>query len=375
MNQRNMVALGLCAVLLTVMVSAGEKTQSFSAKKGGQLELRADAGSVTVRGWDKDEVYVRVQSLNEEQLKSVTMSEGGGKVLVEFRWAQNRNVEDLQFDISVPSSFNIDVRTAGGGLVVQSPLSGTLKGTTAGGSIKLGNLGGTIQMETAGGEISSGDISGDVTVRTAGGNIDLKSASGVAIISTAGGGITVGGVGKSLQASTAGGNIDIGRVGSDLSASTAGGSIKVKSAHGNISLNTAGGSIELTSGSGKVSASTSAGNVTLSDIEGSVNAHTTAGDINVFLNPSAGDQSMLATSAGSIVLTVPTNAKATISARSRGPFSGMGDTDNSQIHSEYPLTHSAGGHGEGEGEVILNGGGHRITLETMIGTIEIKKPH
>lgn len=374
MNRRNIVALGLCVALLTVVAKAGEKTQSFNAKKGGQLELRTDAGSVTVRGWDKDEVFVRAQSLNEDQLKSVTMSEGGGKILVEFRWGQSRNVEDMQFDVSVPSSYNIDVRTAGGELTVQSPLSGTLKGSTAGGSIKLGNLGGTIQMETAGGEISSGVISGDITVRTAGGDIDLKSASGVATISTAGGGITVGSVGKSLQASTAGGDIDVGKVGSDLSASTAGGSIKVKSAHGNISLNTSGGSIELTSGSGKVYANTSAGNVTLGEIEGSVNARTAAGDITVFLNPSVGDQSTLTSSAGSIALTVPPNAKATISARSRGPFTGRGDTDNPQIHSDYPLTYPGGGHGEGQGEVVLNGGGHRIMLETMIGSIEIKKP-
>jgi len=373
MNRRNTLTLGLCIVLLTVLVSAGEKTQSFNVKKGGQLELRADAGSVTVRGWDKDEVFVRAQSLNEEQLKSVTMSEGGGKVLVEFRW-NGRDVKDMQFDISVPTSFNIDVRTAGGELVVQSPLSGTLKGNTAGGSIKLGNLGGTIQMETAGGEISSGDIFGDITIRTAGGDIDLKSASGVAIISTAGGGIKVGSVGKSLQASTAGGDMDIGKVSGDLSASTAGGSIKVKSAHGEISLNTAGGNLELTSGSGKVSANTSAGNMTFGEIEGSVNARTAAGDITVFLNPSVGDQSSLATSAGSIVLTVPPAAKVTISARSRGPFTGRGDTDNPQIHSDYPLTFPGGGHGEGQGEVVLNGGGHRIQLETMIGSIEIKKP-
>lgn len=370
MTRQTIVVLGLCVVLLTVVVAAGEKTQSFSVKKGGQLELRADAGSVTVRGWDKDEVYVRAQSLDEEQLKSVTMSEGGGKVLVEFRWGQHRNVEDMQFDISVPSSFNIDVRTAGGGLAIQSPLSGTLKGTTAGGSIKLGNLGGTIQMETAGGEITSGEISGDITIRTAGGEIDVKSVSGAAMISTAGGGITVGSVGKSLHASTAGGDIDIGKVGGDLSASTAGGNIKVKSAQGAIALNTAGGSIELSSGRGKVSANTSAGDILLIDIEGSVSARTAAGDITVTLNPSVGDQSMLATSAGSIVLTVPPNAKATISARSRGPFTGWGDKDNSQIRSDYPLTHPGGG----QGEVILNGGGQRITLETMIGTIDIKKP-
>ncbi len=100
--------------------NAGERTQSFPAKKGGALEVRVSSGKVTVKGWEKDEVFVRVQSTDEEQLKKVELSQGGGKVLVEFR-LDGRHGEDMRFDIQVPSSFNIDLKTGGGELTLEGP--------------------------------------------------------------------------------------------------------------------------------------------------------------------------------------------------------------------------------------------------------------
>lgn len=362
--------LGL-SLLAATIAAAGERTQSFPAKKGGALEVRADGGSITVRGWDKGEVFVRVRSLNEDQLKAVSMSEGGGKVLVEFRW-NNRSVEDMQFDISVPSSFDTDLKTAGGGITIEAPLTGTIKGNTAGGDIKLGNLGGVIRVETAGGGISAGEIAGDFTVRTAGGDVEVKGVTGEAEVSTAGGNISAGNVGKTLRASTAGGNIAIGKVGGEVTASTAGGNVKLESGQGHVSLSTAGGNISLNTAKGKISVNTAAGNVDLHDVAGSVNARTAAGDLKVTLDPSANESSSLQTSAGNIVLTLPEKARATVVARARGPFTGWGGKEDSQIRSDFPIT-KAEARGEGQAEISVNGGGHHISLETMIGTITVKK--
>ncbi len=370
MTLRRIVVCLLGAVVLSGAVRAAEKTQSFSVKKGETLEVRADAGDVSVKGWDKDEVFVRVQSLNEDQVKAVSMSHGGGTVLVEFRW-DHRSVEDMHFTINVPSSFNIDLQTAGGQLDVQGPLSGSLKGSTAGGSVTLGDVSGTVRMETAGGEITVGNLTGDLTGRTAGGDINVRGVSGEAEVSTAGGTIAIGSVGNNLHASTAGGDIHIGKVGGELNVSTAGGNIDVQSGHGTVSMSTAGGSITMDAGQGKISANTSAGNILLKNIEGSVVARSNAGNIDVTLDPSVGkESSSMATSAGNIVLHVPSGAKATIRARARGVFGG---DEGAGIQSDFPVTRPAGRHGETEAEVVLNGGGQRITLETMIGSISIKK--
>jgi DUF4097 and DUF4098 domain-containing protein YvlB len=362
---------GILTLILTLGFTAiaGEKTQSFPAKKGGALEVRAAGGSVFIKGWEKEEVFVRAQSMNDDQLKRVEITQGGGKVLVEFRW-EGREIEDMRFDIQVPSSFDVDLMTGGGELSIEPPLTGVLKGSTAGGNIHLGNVGGTIRMETAGGDISGGTITGDVNVRTAGGGIVLENVSGTVEVSTAGGDIKIGSVSKTLRASTAGGDIAIGKVSGEVSASSAGGSIRLQAGQGAVSLSTAGGSIAIESARGKVNANTSAGDVDLRGIEGSVNARSAAGNLNVTLDPAVGEMSSLATSAGNVVLTIPAKARATIYARVGGPYVGRGGKDEEHlIRSDFPITYQEGS----TGHVELNGGGHKVTLETMIGRIEIKK--
>ena len=366
MNHRVAFAgLLLAASVLAATGSAADKTQTFAAKKGGTLEVRVDGGSVTVKGWEKDEVTVRAECIDAEQLEGVTFSEGGGKVLVEFR-SRHRNVEDMKFEASVPSSFNVQIWTAGGQLDLPGPLTGSLKGETAGGEITLGKLGGKLRFSTAGGRITAKDIAGDLEVRTAGGDIEVKSVTGTAQLSTAGGRIKVENAAKSLRAETAGGEIEIGKVGGDLKASTAGGGISVGSVQGETSLNTAGGAIELSGGTGKLAASTSAGDIILGQFSGSVNLRTAAGDINVTLDPAVGESSSMATSAGSITLTLPPTAKASIMARARG----WGEEETGHIKSDFPMTKPGG---RDEVEITLNGGGHRITLETMIGSIAVQK--
>ena len=357
-------ALAATVIVSAALVSAGEKTQTFPAKKGGTLEVRVEGGSVTVKGWEKDEVTVRAQCIDEEQLEGVTFSEGGGKVLVEFR-ARQHNVEDMHFEASVPSSFNVQIWTAGGELDLPGPLTGTLRGETAGGEVTLGKLGGKIRFSTAGGSIKAADISGDLEVRTAGGDIDVKSVTGTAELSTAGGRIKVDNAARTLKAETAGGEIEIGKVGGDLKASTAGGSISVGSIQGETSLNTAGGAIAIAQGTGRLAATTSAGDIRLKEFSGAANLRTAAGDIAVTLDPAVGESSSMSTSAGSIRLTVPATAKASILARARG----WGDEEAAQISSDFPMTRPE----KDRAEITLNGGGHRIMLETTVGSIAVLK--
>jgi len=327
MNTRLVFAWILISAVVVMNVSnAGERTQSYPAQKGGSLQVLVDGGAVKVKGWDKPEVFINVSSLNEEQLKHVTFSQGGGKVLVEFKW-ETRNLEDMRFDITVPSSFNVDIRTGGGELTLLSPLSGELKGSTAGGSIILGNLGGNIRMDTGGGDVSGEDINGDLAVRTAGGDIKFRDLSGSGEISTAGGSVTVESAARSLRVSTAGGNIQVGKGNQEVQLSTAGGNIRVGSIQGKGSLSTAGGSISLTSGKGTIHANTSAGSVTLGKVEGSVRARSSAGNVSVELDPAIGEASSLATSAGNVVLKIAESCRATIHVRTHGPVMGDDDRD------------------------------------------------
>lgn len=373
----------LTGILLPAIVLAGERTQSYPVQKGGTLQVHADAGDVVVKGWDKDEVFIRVTSLNDDLLKRVKISQGGGKVVIELDSDRN-NMENVLFDIKVPSAFNADLRSGGGDLTLKAPLSGDLRGYTGGGSIFLGDLGGTIRMETAGGDIEAEDISGDLTLSTAGGDIKVKSIGGTGEISTAGGSVKIDAAARHLRVSTAGGDITIGKAknaddqtashgSADLSLSTAGGDITVGSAQGNIDISTAGGSISMASGRGRIKAKTSAGNVSLEKVQGSVNARTAAGNVAVTLDPAIGESSSMTTSAGNVLLRISEGARATVHARTHGPEMEFDEDEESDfIRSDFPVD-SGGRRKAGQADVTLNGGGHTIKLETTMGMIEIRK--
>jgi DUF4097 and DUF4098 domain-containing protein YvlB len=366
------VLTAFLAVLFAVQAgAAGERQQTFAVKKGELLQVDVGGGGVTVRGWEKEQVQVTVRSTSEEQLKRVEMSQGGGKVLIEYRWEARRQ-ERIDFEVMVPSSFNIDLRTGGGNLEIASPLSGDLRASTAGGNITLGALGGRIRLETAGGNIESGQIGGDLDARSAGGEIEIAGATGEVQVSTAGGNVRIGNTGKRSRVSTAGGDIVLGRIGGEVEASTAGGNIRVESGQGNISLRTAGGNVELRSARGRVLAESSAGNVRIQELQGSVTARTSAGNIDVTLDPTPKESSALSTSAGDITLRISEKAAATIHARSRSPF-GPDDEDAAGIDSDFPMTREPGSRHGAEVRIDLNGGGHRIQVETLIGSISIRK--
>lgn len=373
MRPRVLWILSCAAAILSAQTAiAGERQQSFQAQKGELLQVNVGGGNVTIRGWEKNEVLVKVRSVNDEQLKNVEMSQGGGKVLIEYRWNERRQ-ERIDFDISVPTAFSVDCRTGGGNVELLAPLSGTVRAGTAGGNVTIGDLGGKISLETAGGNIRAGQINGDLEARSAGGEIKLAGAVGEVNVSTAGGDLTIGNTGKRMRASTAGGNISIGKISGDIDASTAGGNIRAESGQGTIALRTAGGNVELRSARGKVMAESSAGNVTLEEIQGSIMARTSAGNIDATLDPSVKESSTLSTSAGDITLRISDKARATIVARSRS-LRVMGEEDDrGAIESDFPFVREPGSGDRIEATIVLNGGGHRIQVETLIGTIRIKK--
>jgi DUF4097 and DUF4098 domain-containing protein YvlB len=355
------IILCALALLCTPAGNAAEKQFAFTVKKGDMLDVRTHEGSIMVQTWEKDEVSVRLHSLDEDRLTEVTAVQGGGKILVE-----DNGYGDLSIVVRVPVTFDLELKTGAGDIGVKGELKGELRGTTGGGDIALGKTTGGVTVQTAGGDITSEEVTGDGRFRTAGGGVSVKGVTGLAEISTAGGDIVIGAIGKTLHASTAGGDVRLESVGGDCEISTAGGNITVGSGAGKTSLQSAGGDIELRTGKGNVYVNTAGGNITLHNIQGSVRARSSAGDITVMLDPSVGESSSISTGAGNITLAIPSDAKATIQARCPDL---SGEDESGPIQSDFPVIRRKGG----DVEIQVNGGGHKVMLETKVGEISIKK--
>jgi DUF4097 and DUF4098 domain-containing protein YvlB len=368
-----LVALLMAGAALASAQELGSRAKSFPVSKGGTVEVSTGNGDIRVQAWNKNEVYVDVEGVDPDELDRLEMKQSGNTVLVKFRprW---RSGSDVRFNVSIPSEFNLELRTSGGDIGIKGAVKGKLKGSTSGGDIRLENVDGMIEMTTSGGDVECGIVQGDATLKTSGGDIRLERASGDVQVATSGGDIRVGDVGKSLKARTSGGDIVIGDVGGEVNASTAGGDIQVGKVTGRAVLSTAGGDIKLKSASGTVEVKTAGGDLDLRGVTGSIEGKTAGGNIVAELTPSGKGRSALKTAGGSIRLYIAETAKATIEATIEVRDWG-GKSRDYDVRSDFEMKSYKK---EKDGDLIeavieLNGGGEVVTLETVNSNIEVRK--
>src|ERR1700690_4013046 len=112
----------LAALLSTTLASAGEdgsKPKSFNVSKGGTIEVSTSRGDIHISPWDKNEVSVVIEGLDDEDLDKVKMTQNGNIVRVSYRSRWEDGSGHVRFAISVPSQFNLDMNTSGGDLEVK----------------------------------------------------------------------------------------------------------------------------------------------------------------------------------------------------------------------------------------------------------------
>lgn len=378
---RVVLSILLIAVFVSLPAFADpdvKREKTFSVGKNSSLDVSVSGGDVLVKTWDKSEINVVVEGLDDEDMEYVKMSQSGDDVRVTYRpkWG---NHGGGRFVMTVPAQCKVDLRTSGGDIELQGNLTADAKGSTSGGNIMIEKVKGAVSMSTSGGDVKTGDIDGKADLRTSGGNIFLASVNGEATVSTSGGDIRIEKVGKKLDARTSGGDIDVGDIGGDANLSTAGGDVRVGKVSGSASLRTAGGDVVLKGASGTVEAKSSGGDIDLKNITGSIDAKTAGGNIDAELNPSGKGDSELKTAGGDVKLSIPATAKATIEAviRIRDDW-GSSRRNKYDIKSDFKAdTYDKRGGKDDYDEIratyVLNGGGENIYLETVNGYIEIRK--
>lgn len=371
------------------------------AKKGGTLYLTTPKGSIEVQSWDKDQVRVEVTKKADAFTESgarelladaqvfIETAEKGVAVRVESK--EDLDDLDLEFHLSVPHVYSLDLNTSGGSIAI-GDLEGQVLAKTAGGSIEVGQIkNGKVDVETAGGSITIGTVSGTVEAETAGGSIHITRAGETIRAETSGGGIEVGEGSQGVHAETSGGSIKIGKAGGLVEAETAGGSITVGPSEGDVRVETAGGSIHISESKGTVDAETAGGGITVDGSGGPVRLSTSGGGIQIakargfieaetagagidaelaLTDMAADGHCTLTTAAGNLTLYLPAALPATIDAQLRIERKVGRDY---RIYSDFPITIQGEGTKLITGRGEVNGGGNLMKLYTTNGDIYIKK--
>ena len=262
---------------------------------------------------------------------------------------------DARLEIEVPTGTGaVDIVTRGGAVGVQD-IEGSVRVRTSGGSITMSGVGGAVLAATAGGSVRLGTVGGPVDCVTAGGSINLADSGKSARLKTIGGGIRVANVNGDLEAETAGGSIEVGNVSGTVRAITGGGSIRVVEARHDIHADAGAGDIRIDRAMGALVVSSGAGDILAS-----------------FQRGSGLRDSVLETSVGSIVVSLPESLALTIDASVRLARGMRG------IISEFPsiqVNRFGGPFGPASVEAAgaINGGGATLTIRNGVGRIEVRK--
>src|SRR5688572_17291343 len=141
---------------------------------------------------------VTIDKINENKVKVVVR-------LADDRNDRLRQKVRLDFRITMPRKFNLDLRTVGSAKV--GDLDGTATASILGGSLKLGNVTGPVKAKTKGGSVTIGDVGGDLDVRAMGGSVKTGRVNGKASAVAEGGTVTMEEAVELLEATANGGSV------------------------------------------------------------------------------------------------------------------------------------------------------------------------
>jgi len=418
------LALIFATTLLPLSVSAGgpgnlgipgelsgahistNRSGTLQTKDGLTLRVKTDLGNVRIVRLESGtspvvRYSVRIETdakpplaqklLDHYTLKAAATSSGVelfGNLPAEMTRGNGNAQFWVQFEISIPLGYNVDINTEGGDIETQD-VGGTASLVTQGGNIRTGRIGinkirnaaagrPVAKLQTEGGHIQVLDVSGDLNAFTAGGHINVGNISGDATLRTGGGHIRAEQIGGRSDLSTDGGNITVGHAKSFVNVRTVGGQIDFGEVRGSVRAQTGGGGVRILYVTGPMEVESNGGSICLTHVSGTIQAATGVGTITAWISPdtSSGDMvhlsgpSQLTSVEGDIIVFVPRNLAATIDAI-------VSSGSERKIEADPALNlsiQSALNNGTpwAKGTVALNGGGPLLKLRTTSGKIRLE---
>jgi hypothetical protein len=386
---------------------AADRTGSLATKDGLTLHLTTDLGSVKIIPLPPGAPPVVRYSVHLETdaraplagrlLDRYSLTAQAGDAGVEIHGTLPPQITRpsaggaqfwVQFEISVPLGYSVDVKTEAGDIETLD-IGGIAILSTQGGNIRAGRVGLNYSHEagagrlvaklaTEGGHIQVLDVAGDLNAFTAGGHINAGNIAGDALLHSGGGHIRAEQINGRADLQTDGGNITVGKAGSLVSVRTGGGQIDFGEVRGSVRAQTGGGGIRIMYVSGPMEVESSAGSICLTRVAGTVRAATAGGSIRAWINPDAPSSggtvhlagvSQLTSGHGDIIVFLPRNLAVDIDAMVESGGERRIEADPGLSLAFQPSNH---GPGSVHAVAALNGGGPPLKLRTTSGIIHLQ---
>lgn len=165
--------------------------ETRAAPADGSVEIRNMAGSITISGWDREEV--RVTGTLDRGVEELAIDRSGPRTRIEVRLPGNRGGPDVSADLEIRVPRGSDVTASGvsAGISVRN-VDGELDLKTVSGAVDVGSGPGPVRAESISGRVRvdggrngvrARSTSGRVLVRDVSGTVEASSVSGTVEVS------------------------------------------------------------------------------------------------------------------------------------------------------------------------------------------------
>lgn len=208
-----------CVVKVDSSEYKAREERRFRVEGVADIKLTTFDGTIAVRGWDRDEVYVEVEKRGRDrdavQAVEVVADQSGRQISIE---ARQPAATKYAFGV-------VTTRTRDARIVASVPTHSNVMLRTGDGAISVERVSGRMEVRTSDGNISGLDLKGDLFAHTEEGHVRFEGVDGKCDVVTSDGSITLQGRLDALRARTGDGAVVVkvlpgSKVGSEWSLST-----------------------------------------------------------------------------------------------------------------------------------------------------------
>lgn len=190
MKTSHITLLAALAFLPGVVFGGERVDQSVKASADGTVKVENVAGSITVTGWDRNEV--RVEGELDDKVERLEFENKGSFTVIKVIYPRNNrgSIDGTDLNVSVPAESRIEV----GGVSSEVDVRG---------------VNGAVRIDTVSGDISVDNATNDYSLESVSGNVRLEGTRGNARVkaSTVSGDLRLGGINGELDAGSVSGDI------------------------------------------------------------------------------------------------------------------------------------------------------------------------
>lgn len=173
----------LAVALIAPLALVQQSDTTFAVEAGGRLEVNQYEGTVAVTTWDRSEMRVQAEYIDEEAELKIRTSESGVRVEVTGEWGEPAAADlritaprDMAIEIS-GIELAVSVADAGGSVSVSS-VEGDIEVSGGSGNVALNAVSGGVTLSGASGNLAINAVDGDVAVTDADGNVAVQAVDG-----------------------------------------------------------------------------------------------------------------------------------------------------------------------------------------------------